>query len=179
MLATTSSFEHRPVPFTISLAHVVQHIAQRGLLKAIHAQAIVLLDLDPRANVLALVRFTLRQPFGRVVVAFRTIAAGAHGEQLRTGEAEGKRCQQLNFVWYRIERAGHSLVGELFAARRGPAPRAGDPGLSLFKGSVCISHDVKPCHIFARPLSSLSSIAAAGSRGLHHQARKGLTKGTT
>lgn len=71
----------------LNLAGAVKHIAQSSLLQAIHAEAIVLLNLDPRADVFALVRGALREPFGRVPIALGAVAAGADGQKLRTGEA--------------------------------------------------------------------------------------------
>jgi len=70
----------------LRLADVVQHVAGSCLLRAVHAQAIVVLDLDVRTHVLALERLALWQPLGQVLVALGLIDVVRDAEKLRAGE---------------------------------------------------------------------------------------------
>ena len=72
---------------SISSTDVVQYISQRRLLQRINTQAIVLLNLNPSAHVLALVGLTFWQPFSRVTVSLLTVAGSTDGEELRACQA--------------------------------------------------------------------------------------------
>lgn len=119
-------FEYGFEPF-ISSTDIVQHVAQRRLLKRINTQTIVLLHLNPSAHILALVVLTFRQPLSRVLVSLLSVAGGTDSKKLRAGQA----------IWFsiccesRLEQAEYLLVGELFAASVGPGACAGDPGFFL------------------------------------------------
>jgi len=111
----------------IQLTDIVQHIAQRSLLKRIDAQAIVLLHLNPSAHILALIILTCGQPLSRVAVTLLTVAGSANGKKLRTCQATRvSTCYERYFT--AVE---YLLVGKLLAASVGPGACAGDPGFFL------------------------------------------------
>lgn len=68
------------------LADIVQHIASRNLLRAIHAQAVEVLDLHVRTHILALVGLARRQPLGEILVALGLVDVVRDGEQLRPSQ---------------------------------------------------------------------------------------------
>lgn len=111
----------------IQLTDIVQHVAQRRLLKRIDTQAIVLLHLNPSAHILALIILTCGQPLSRVTVTLLAVAGSANGKKLRACQATrvSTCCERY------LTTVEYLLVGELLAASVGPSACTGDPGFFL------------------------------------------------
>ena len=95
------------VPFACTaLAVRVERVRESGLLGGVDGQAVVVLDLNPCDDVVALEGVERGEPGSRVLVALGLVEVIGDGDQFGSSE----------------------VVGELFAASRSPIASSTDPG---------------------------------------------------
>lgn len=65
---------------------MVQDVTRCILLGLVNGQVVVMFDINPSPDILALVRFSGRQPLSQVAVAFGLIDVVGNGKELRASD---------------------------------------------------------------------------------------------